>query len=107
MEVGEQDTVELWASFSGWRCIVECARARRSELVMATPLRPSFQHERGEREGMDASRHSRVSPWRSCTPPVLMSGARDGVRMPNVADVPTPVSHVDGDDVHSESVMLV
>ena len=56
---------------------------------------------------MDASRRSRVSPWRSCVPPVLMSGARDGVRTPNVADVLRPVGHVDGDDVHSVSVMLV
>ena len=86
---------------------MEHARARRSELATATLLRPSFRRERGEREGMDASRRSRVSPWRSCVPPVLMSGARDGVRTPNVADVLRPVGHVDGDDVHSVSVMLV
>ena len=87
VEVGEQHTAELWASFGGWRCSVERARARRSELATATPLRPSFLCGRGEREGMDVSRRSRASPWRSCTRPALMSGARDGVRTPNVADV--------------------
>ena len=102
VEIGEQVTVELWASFGGRRCSVERARARRSELVTATPLRPSFRCERGEREGMDASTCSRVSPWRSSAPPGLTSGARDGIRAPNVADVLTPVGHVDGDGLHLE-----
>ena len=107
MEVGEQDTAELWASFGRRRCSVERARARRSELTTASPLRPSFQRERGEREGMDASRRSRASLWRSCVPLGLTSGARDGVWAPNVADVLTPVGHVDRDGIHSETAMLV
>ena len=41
-------------------------------------------------------------PWRSCARLRLTSGARDGVRAPNVADVLTPVGHVDEDDIHSE-----
>ena len=102
VEVGEQHTAELWASFGGRRCSVERARARWSELAMATPLRLSFPRGRGERDGMDASRRSRASSWRSCMPPALTSGARDGVRTPNVANVLTPVDHVDEDDVHSE-----
>jgi hypothetical protein len=58
VEVGEQVTTELWVSFGGRRCSVERARARRSELAMATPLRTSFRREKGEREEMDASTHS-------------------------------------------------
>jgi len=76
---------------------VERARAHRSELATATPLRPSFRRERGERERMDASTRSRASPWRSCVPPGLRSRARDGVRAPNV----------DGDGIHSQTAMLV
>ena len=102
MELGEQVTAELWASFGGWRCSVEHARARRSELATATPLRSSFRSEKGEREEMDASTRSEASPWRSCMRPRLTSGARDGVQAPNVADVLTPVGHVDEDDIHSE-----
>jgi len=56
---------------------------------------------------VDASRRSRASPWRSCTPSALTSGARDGVRTPNVAEVLTPVGHVDGDDVHLGLATLV
>ena len=107
MEVGEQDTTELWVSFGGRRCSVECARARRNELATVTPQWSSFLRGRGEREGMDASRRSRASSWRSCTPFGLTSGARDSVRMPNVADVLTPVGHINGDDVHSELATLV
>ena len=55
---------------------------------------------------MDASRRSRVMPWRSCTPSALTSGARDGVRMPNVVETLLSVGHVNGDDVHSEFALL-
>ena len=37
-------------------------------------------------------------------PSVLTSGARDDVQMPNVAEMLSPVGHVDGDDVHLELV---
>jgi len=107
VEVGEQSTAELWVSFGGQRCSVERARAHLSELATAHPLRPSFLRKRGERERVDASRRSRASPWRSCTPSALTSGTRDGVRLPNVAEVLTPVGHVDEDDVHSELASLV
>ena len=63
--------------------------------------------ERGERERVDASRRSRASPWRSCTPSALTSGARDGVRTLNVTEVLTPVGHVNEDDVHSGLASLV
>jgi len=49
VEVGEQVMAELWESFGGRRCSVEHARACRSELATATPLRPSFWRERDER----------------------------------------------------------
>ena len=39
-------------------------------------------------------------------PSALMSGARDGLRMPNVAEMLPPVGHVDGDNVHSEFALL-
>ena len=102
MEVGEQNTAELWVSFGGWRCSVERARARWSEPNDDTSAAVEFQHEKGERERMDASRSSRLTSWRSCTPSALTSGARDGVRLPNVAEMLSPVGHVNGDDVHSE-----
>ena len=105
MEVGEQVTAELWASFGGQRCSVERARARRSEFATATPLRQRFWREREGREEMDASTSPGVSPWRSCARPELTSGARDGVRAPNVAVVLTPVGHVDELGVHSDNAM--
>ena len=37
-----------------------------------------------------------------CTPSALTSGARDGVRLPNVDETLPPVGHVDRDGVHSE-----
>jgi len=102
VEVGEQSTVERWASFGGWRCSVERARARRSELDDGTSAAAEFEREKGEREIVDASTRSRATPWRSCMTSALTSVARDGVQMPNVAETLPPVCHVDGDDVHSE-----
>ena len=107
VEVREQSMAELWASFRGQRCSVERARAHRSELATAPPVRPSFLRERGERERVDVSRHSRAMPWRSCTPSALTSGVRDGVQMPNVAEMLQPVGHVDGYDVHSDGVVNI
>jgi len=53
---------------------------------------------------MDASRSSRATQWRSCTPSALTSGAKDGVRLPNVDETLPPVGHVDSDGVHLEVV---
>jgi len=106
VEVGEQVTAELWASFGGQRCSQERARARRSELATATPLRQRFWRVREGREEMDASTSPGASPWRTCACPELMSGARDGVRAPNVAVVLTPVGHVDEVGVHSDETMI-
>jgi len=53
---------------------------------------------------MDASRISRATPWRSCTPSAPTSGARDDVRLPNVDETLPLVGHVVGDGVHLELV---
>ena len=84
----------------------ERARARRSELATATPLRPRFWRESERKEEMDASTSPGVSPWRSCGRPELTSGARDDVRAPNVAAALTPVGHVDELGVHSDKTMI-
>jgi hypothetical protein len=55
---------------------------------------------------MDASTSLGASPWRTCAHPELTSGARDGVRAPNVAVVLTPVGHVDEVGVHSDETMI-
>ena len=102
VKVGEQSTAKLWVSFGGRRCSVGRAQARQSELDDGASAAAEFEREKGERERVDASRHSRATSWRSCTPSVLTSGARDGVRTPNVAETLPPVGHVDGDDVHLE-----
>ena len=94
VEVGEQSTAELWASFCGWRWSVEGARAHRKEPDDGASTAAEFLSEKGERERVDASRRSTATPWRSCTPSVLTSGARDETQL--------PVGHVDEDDVHSE-----
>ena len=99
MEVGEQVTAELWASFGG--------QQRSEELATATPLRPRFWRERETKEEMDASTSPGVSSWRSCGRPELTSGAKDGVRVPNVAAALTPVGHVDELGVHSDKAMVV
>jgi len=105
VEVREQVTAELWASFGGQRCSVERARARRSEFATTTPLQQRFWREREGREEMDASTLPGVSPWRSCAHLELTSGARDGVRAPNVAVVLTLVGHIDELGVHSDKAM--
>ena len=87
VEVGERSTEELWANFGGRRCSVGCARARRSEPDDGASAAAEFLRKKGGRERMDASRSSRATPWRSCTPSAL-----------------PPVGHVDGDGVHSELV---
>ena len=107
VEVVEQNMAEPWVRFGDQQCGLEHARAHRSELGMASLLRPSFLRERGEWERVDAFRRSRASPWRSCTPSTLTSRAKDGIWMPNVAKVLTPVGHVDEDDVHSGLASLV
>ena len=47
-----------------------------------------------------------ATPWRSCVCPELTSGARDGVRAPNVGVALTPVGHVDELGVHSDKTMI-
>jgi len=84
---------------------VEHAQVHRSELATATPLRSSFWRERDGREEMDASTSLGASPWRSCARPELTSGARGGIRVPNVAVVLTPVDHVDELSVHSDNAI--
>ena len=54
---------------------------------------------------MDASTRTGASPWRSYARLELTSGAIDGVRVPNVIVVLTPVGHVDELDVHSDKAM--
>jgi len=54
---------------------------------------------------MDASTASWTLPWRSCVRLELTSGARDDVWVPNVADVRSPVGHVDELDSDSDNVM--
>ena len=56
---------------------------------------------------MDTSTASGVSPWRSCTRWELTSGARDDVRVPNVAVVLSPVGHVDVLGFDSDTAMVV
>ena len=102
----EKDTAELWVSFGRRRCSVERARAHRSELATATPLWPRFWRESEREEEMDASTSPGVSPWRSCARPELTSGARDGVRAPNVAVALPPVGHVDEVGVHSDEKII-
>ena len=55
---------------------------------------------------MDASTSPGALPWRSCVRLELTSGARDDVRVPNVAVVLTPVGHVDELGVHSDKTMI-
>jgi len=55
---------------------------------------------------MDASTSPGASPWRTCAHPDLTSGARDGVRAPNVTIVLTPVGHVDEVGIHSDETMI-
>jgi len=56
---------------------------------------------------MDTSTSPGVSPWRSCARWELTSGARSGIRAPNVAEVLSPVGHVDELGLDSVKVMTV
>ena len=106
MENGEQFTVELWAEFRGLRRSEERVRARRSELATGARCgRVSGERERKER--VDASTASGASPWRSCARWELTSGARSGVRAPNVDGALSPVGHVDELGPDSEKTLMV
>ena len=72
---------------------------------MVSSLRPLFWRESERKERMDASTASWTLPWRSCVRLELTSGARDDVWVPNVADVRSPVGHVDELDSDSDNVM--
>ena len=102
VEMEEQNTAELWANSGGRRCSVERARAHWSEPDNGASTVAVFLREKGERRRMDVSRRSRTTPWRSCTSSALMSGARNGVRVPNGDETLPPVGHVDDDVVHLE-----
>ena len=54
---------------------------------------------------MDASTSPGALPWRSCVRLELTSGARDDVRVPNVAVVLSSVGHVDELGSHSDKTM--
>ena len=56
---------------------------------------------------MDASTVSGASPWRSCARWELTGGARSDVWASNVAEVLSPVGHVDDLDFDSVKAMLV
>jgi len=104
VEDGEWVTAELWASFGGQQHSEERVRAPRSELATSS-LRPLFWRESERNERMDASTAFEASPWRSCVRLELTSRARDDVRAPNIADVLSPVGHVDELDSDSDNVM--
>jgi hypothetical protein len=54
---------------------------------------------------MDASTPLGASPWRTCARWKLMSGARSGVRAPNVIVALSPVGHVGELASDSENTM--
>ena len=101
----EQLTAELWVDFGGQKHSEERTRARRSELATVSSLRALFWRERRGREEMDASTPLRASPWRTCACWELTSGARSGVRAPNVAVALSPVGHVGELASDSENTM--
>ena len=68
-------------------------------------LRPLFWRESERKERVDASTAPGASPSRSCARWELTSGARNDVRAPNVAEVLSPVGHVDELDSDSDNVM--
>jgi len=70
-------------------------------------LWPLFWRESEREERMDASTASGASPWRSCACWELTSGARDDVQAPNVADVLSPVGHVDELGYDSDMAMVI
>ena len=107
MESEERLTAELWVEFGGLQRSEERTRARRSELATVSSLRASFRRERAWNERVDASTASGASPWRSCPCWELTSGARNGVRTPNVNGALPPVGHVDEFGFDSEKTMMV
>ena len=70
-------------------------------------VRPRFWREGEWKERVDASTASGASPWRSCVRWELTSRARSDVRAPNVAEVLSPVGHVDELGLDSVKVMTV
>ena len=74
---------------------------------MVSSLRPLFWRESERKERMDASTASGASSWRSCVCQELTSGARDDVRVPNVAVLLSPVGHVDELGFASDMAMVV
>ena len=70
-------------------------------------LRRLFWRESEGKERVDASTASAVSPWRSCARWELTSGGRRDVRALNVAEVLSPVGHVDELGFDSVKAMLV
>jgi len=107
VEDGERVTAELWMNFGEQQCSKERVRARRSELATVSSLRPLFWRESEGKERVDASIASGASPWRSCARWELTSGARSDVRTPNVAEVLSPVGHVDELGFDSVKAMIV
>ena len=107
MESGERLTAELWVEFGGLRCSEERTRARRRELATVSSLQARFWRERRGREEMDASTPLGASPWMTCARWELTSGARSGVRAPNVDGVLSPVGHVDELGSDSEQTLIV
>ena len=74
---------------------------------MVSSLRPLFWRESEGKETVDASTVSGASPWRSCARWELTGGARSDVWASNVAEVLSPVGHVDDLDFDSVKAMLV
>ena len=78
----EQGTAELLVNSGGRRFSVDRAGARRSEPNNGDSTVVAFLQEKGVRERMSTSRSSRTTPWRSCTPSMLTSGAWSSVWVP-------------------------
>ena len=107
VENGERFTAELWVKFGRLGRSEERARARRSELATVSSLRTLFWRVEAGKARVDASTASGATPWRSCTRRELTSGARNGVRAPNVDGVLSPVGHVDELGSDSEKTLMV
>ena len=107
MDLGERLTAELWVEFGGRRRREERTRARRSELAAEGSLRELFWRVEARKSEVDASTLRGAPPWMSCTRRELTSGARNGVRAPNVDGALPPVGHVDELGFDSEETMTV
>ena len=87
---------------------MDCDAARSAhELATVSSLRARFWRESEWKERVDASTASGASPWRSCARWELTSGARSGVRTPNVDGVLSPVGHVDELGSDLEKTLMV